>query len=86
MVTEPDRVKGRKVSVATIALGSMCRHITAVLETPKRLGRAHVIEVAPAQELGAHHARQRSSRENSSRKISSTQKLGVMMLPRMMSR
>src|SRR4029078_7723466 len=30
MVTEPDRVNGRNVNVATIAFGRMCRHITAM--------------------------------------------------------
>jgi hypothetical protein len=34
IVTEPERVKGRKVSVATMALGRMCRRITAKSETP----------------------------------------------------
>ena len=38
MVTEPDRVNGRNVNVATMALGRICRHITAISDTPKALG------------------------------------------------
>ena len=37
MVTEPDSVNGRKVSVATIALGRIWRHITAASDTPSAL-------------------------------------------------
>lgn len=34
IVTEPERMKGMKVSVATIALGRMWRNITRTSETP----------------------------------------------------
>src|SRR3569623_1334708 len=35
VVTEPDRMKGRKVRVETIALGNRCRRMMVKLETPR---------------------------------------------------
>ena len=55
--------KGSIVSVATIALGSMWRNMIVAFETPSAPGRAHVFEVARAQELGAHHAHERGPGE-----------------------
>ena len=37
MVTEPERVKGRKLSVATSALGRMWRRMIATSPTPSAL-------------------------------------------------
>ena len=59
MVIEPLRMKGRKVSVATMALGSTCLTMILASRQAQRAGGADIFEVAGAQELGAHHADQR---------------------------
>jgi hypothetical protein len=59
----PVTMKGSKVSVATIALGSMWRNMIVQFDHAQRLGRAHVFEIARAQELGAHHAHERRPAE-----------------------
>ena len=59
VVIEPLRMKGRKVSVATMAFGSRCLNMMVAFGQAERPGGAHVFEVAAAQELGAHHADER---------------------------
>ena len=59
VVIEPLRMKGRKVSVATMAFGSRCLNMIVAFDRPERARGADVFEVAGAQELGAHHADQR---------------------------
>ena len=84
-MTEPDRVKGKKVSVATIALGRIWRNIRLASPTPSaraartesrfrpRKNSARTTPVSPIQ-------------ENSSKNPSKVQKLGWMMLARMISK
>src|SRR6202035_4710687 len=55
VITEFDTMNGRNVMVATMAFGSKCRNMITALETPSARG-LDVLEIAPAQELGAHHA------------------------------
>jgi hypothetical protein len=79
-----DRMKGRKVSVATMALGRMWRNMMWRRDA-RAPGGAHVVEVAAAQELGAHHADQAHPGEQQ-QQPSSHQKLGCTTLARMISR
>ena len=78
-------MNGRKVSVATIALGRMCRHITAMSDTPSAFAARTYSRLRPRRN-SARTTPVRFIQRNSSRNISSTQKPGVMMLPRMISR
>ena len=81
VVIEPVRMKGRKVSVATMALGRMWRNMIARLRDAQRAGGADIFEVARAQEFGAHHADQRRPAEQQ-HEPSSDQKLGCRSRPR----
>ena len=56
-------MNGRKVSVATMALGRMWRNMIARVADAERPRGADEVEVAGAQELGAHHADQRHPAE-----------------------
>ena len=85
MVIEPFRMNGRKVRVATMALGRTWRNMMTTLETPERPGGADEVEVAGAQELGPDHADQ-AIQENSSIRTSSHQKSGRRCWTRMISR
>ena len=85
MVIEPLRMKGRKVSVATIALGSTWRQMMTGLPTPS----ARAARTYSKLRARRNSARTRSTsdiHENSSMMKSSHQKFGSMMLDRMMSR
>ena len=56
-------MNGRKVRVATMALGSTWRKMMVRSATPRALRGADIVEIARAQELGADDAdKARSSR------------------------
>ncbi len=52
----PVMMNGSKVRVATMALGSMWRNMIVQLRHAERAGGADIVEIARAQELGAHDA------------------------------
>src|SRR3954471_12972807 len=62
VITDEDRMKGRNVMVATIALGRRCRNMMVRFDTPSARG-LNIFEIAPAQELGPHQPDQRYPRE-----------------------
>ena len=59
VVIEPLRMNGMKVRVATMALGSTWRQMITGLRHAERARRADIVEIARAQELGAHEIDQR---------------------------
>ena len=59
----PVMMKGRSVTVATMALGSMCRNMITRFDTPKRPGRPDIFEVPGAQEFCPDHAHKRGPAE-----------------------
>src|SRR6185312_14702334 len=84
-VTEPDRMNGKYVRVATIAFGRIWRRITVTSDTPSALAARTYSRLRPRRN-SALTTPVRFIQRNSNRKISSTQKPGVIMLPRMISR
>ena len=82
---EPFRMKGRKVSVATMALGSRCLTMMARLESPSARA-ARTYSKLRARRNSARTTPTSATQENSSRMPSSTKKLGVMIAATMISR
>ena len=85
MVTEPVRMKGRKVRVATIALGRMCRNMMPASLTPSARA-ARTKSKLRARRNSARTTPTRPIQENSSIRPSSHQKSGSTTLARMISR
>src|SRR5690606_31669938 len=85
VVTEPPRMKGMKVSVATMALGRMCRRMTVQFETP-RARAAVMYSKFRVRRNSARTTPTSSTHENSSNMPRSSQKLGASTLEMMSSR
>src|SRR5690606_2695305 len=75
VVSEPLRTKGRKVSVATIALGSRCRHMIVPFLTPSARA-AFTYSKLRARRNSARTTPTKATHENSSMMPKSTQKPG----------
>ena len=73
---EPLRMNGRKVSVATMALGSRCRNMMVALETPSARA-ALTYSKLRARRNSARTTPTSDAHEKSSRMPSSTKKLGA---------
>ena len=85
VVIEPLRMKGRKVSVATMAFGSRWRNMMVTLPTPSARAAFTYSKFRAAQELGAHHADQRHPGEQE-QDAEQHQKLGMSIEEMMSSR
>ncbi len=75
-----------KVRVETMALGRMWRNMMRGIAHAQRPGGADEVEIARAQELGAHDVDQASSSRTAASGSSSVQKLGTTKLDMMISR
>src|SRR6195256_5172769 len=76
VITDDDRMKGRNVMVATMALGSMWRNMITALETPSG-GPASMYSKLRARRNSARTRPTSRTHENSSRMPSSTKKPGT---------
>jgi len=75
VVIEPERMKGRKVSVATMAFGSRCRYMIVQLPTPSARA-ARTYSKLRARRNSARTTPTKLVHENSSMTPSSTKKPG----------
>ena len=82
---EPLRMKGRKVSVATIAFGRRCLTMIRVLDRPSARA-ARTYSKLRARRNSARTTPTSETHENRSRMPSSTKKLGVMIEEMMIRR
>src|SRR5437867_1322685 len=85
VVTDPDRMKGMKVTVEIRALGKRCLNMIFVLVRPSALA-ARTYSKLRARRNSARTTPSSDVQENSTRMNSSSQKVGVMKAARMISR
>jgi hypothetical protein len=76
VITEPERMNGRKVSVATMAFGNRCRNMSTVFETPSARAACTYSKLR-ARRNSARTRPTSATHEKSSRMPSSTKKLGT---------
>ena len=79
-------MKGRKVSVATMALGSRCRNMMVRVRDARARGRRATYSKLRPRRNSARTTPTSATQENSSRMPSSTKKLGAMIDEMMISR